>query len=125
MKRDMELVRQLLLYIEGQSKNSVQPLKNVRVDGYTSEQISHHTWLLMDAGFIEGLNVSHTTKIGFWPKCLTWVGEEFLATVRREEIWRETLDVAKRGGSESLSAIFDIAKALVQKRLEKLLELDK
>ena len=49
MKRDMDLIRKILLLME------VEPQRKVPgIEGYTSEQIGHHVYLMMQAGLIEG-----------------------------------------------------------------------
>lgn len=77
----------------------------------------------MDGGFIEGIDLSTMDGSEFKPRCLTWQGHEFLAAVRDNDIWNRTLEVAKQGGSGTLSAFFDIAKALAKKKIEKLLDI--
>ncbi|MCR4416086.1 MAG: DUF2513 domain-containing protein [Thermoguttaceae bacterium] len=53
MKRDMELVRQILLAVEGHP-SAVEPCE-LRIPGFSEEQIAYHTQLLHEAGFLEGI----------------------------------------------------------------------
>lgn len=46
MKRDMDLVRLLILEVEGEEE--------VNLSGYTDEQKLYHKYLLIDAGLAEG-----------------------------------------------------------------------
>lgn len=123
MKRDMDLVRKLLLFVEEHGNDRHDWINDVPIEGYTEEQITHHIWLLGDGGYMEFIDNSCDDGTCFLPRCLTWRGAEFLDAVRRQDIWQQTLDLAKRGGTESISAVFEIAKALVQKKLEKMLQL--
>jgi len=51
MKRDMELVRKILLETEARSwSQSDDP---VEVKGYSAEQIAYHIKIMFDAGLIE------------------------------------------------------------------------
>ena len=60
MKRDMDLIRELMLKLEALSVpltglkviDGHEPV--VQVDGYTAEQIDYHLLLLEQAGFIHG-----------------------------------------------------------------------
>jgi len=45
-----------------------------------------------------------------------------LATVRAQDVWEKTIELAKKGGIESLGAIHQIGKQVAQKKLEKLLD---
>ena len=122
MRRDMDLIRQLLFLIEDQGHDMNSWIEDVIVEGFSEEQVTHHTWLLMDGGFATGIDLSTSDGNSFKPRCLTWQGQEFLAAIRDKEIWDKTLDIAKQGGSGTISAIIDIAKSLAKKKLEKLLD---
>ncbi len=66
---------------------------------------------MLDGCLIEAIDLSAMEGPSFKPRCLTWQGHEFLDAVRDKDIWTKTLDVAKQGGTNSLSALFDIAAA--------------
>jgi hypothetical protein len=122
MRRDMSLVRQLLLLTEEQGKDMNAWIEDTMVEGFTNEQISYHVWLLNDAGLIEAQDLSDDEGVDFRPKYLTWQGHEFLAAVRERDIWQRTLEIAKQGGTASFSALWDIAKGVAKKKLEKLID---
>lgn len=119
MKRDMNLVRLLLLRIEDQGDDMNGWIDDLAIESFTPEQISHHVWLLKDGGFITAIDLSSSDGPDVRPRCLTWKGHEFLSDIKDQDIWQTTLTVAKRGGTESLSALWDIAKALGKKQIEK------
>ena len=123
MRRNMSLIRQLLLLIEDQGDDMNGWIGDLIVEGFSDEQITHHVWLLMDGGYIEGIDLSTSDGSDYKPRYLTWQGHEFLAAVRDNDIWNKTLEVAKQGGAATLSAIFDIAKALAKKKIEKMLDI--
>jgi DNA-binding transcriptional ArsR family regulator len=52
MKRDMELVRKLLLFLEEKPDHVV--LEKVELEGYDPVTIGHHLVVLYEAGYIEG-----------------------------------------------------------------------
>ena len=93
MKRDMELIRLLLLEIEGEEKPDLS--------GYTKEQQIYHTALLIDAELIEGSiakgskgypMVAHAIR-------LNWKGHEFLDAARNTSVWDKVVDKMKSTGA--------------------------
>jgi hypothetical protein len=109
MKRDMDLVRKIMLAIEA----SERPLDStlVRISGYPSDSITEHMRLLNEAGLIEGISaysVEHRLK---WIELrLTWSGHDFLDAARNETLWNETLtEVHKQTGTVP----FEVLKGLL------------
>ena len=49
---------------------------------------------------------------------LSWDGHEFIASVRDAEVWSETKKAAKKGGTEALNFIWEIAKGVVRKQIK-------
>jgi hypothetical protein len=81
MKRDMELVRAILLAMEAPSHDfAPHPFT---VAGYDQDVIGHHLWL-MEQG--ELITASDMTGMGE-ASCITWKGHDFLDTVRSEKVW--------------------------------------
>ena len=54
MKRDMDLVRKILLKIE--ENDSSDGLVNLEIDGYTMDEIIYHCQMLKDANMISNLD---------------------------------------------------------------------
>lgn len=122
MKRDIELVRDLLRLTEDRGHDVNNWIKDIVLEKqYTEEQISHHVWLLGDGGFIELIDGSTCDGQWYRPRCLTWKGHEFLSDIRDKDVWERTIDLAKRGKAESLDAIWQIAKRVVQKKIDSVL----
>lgn len=105
MKRDMDLIRKILLTVEEYDENSTEiPL--LQIDGEDGMAVYYHAKLLIDAGFIEGTIVSGP---GVYVTAMTWSGHDFLDTVRSETVWDKTKGLVKeKTGSVSL----DVLKAL-------------
>ena len=51
MKRDLELIRKMVLAIEDAPSGYAPELK---FEGYTDEQVGYHAYLLLDAGLAKG-----------------------------------------------------------------------
>lgn len=109
MKRDMDLVRKIMLAVEA----SERPLDSslIRIGGYTGEMITEHMRLLNEAGLIEGISaysVEHKLK---WIELrLTWNGHDFLDAARNESIWTETVTEVRR---KSGAVPFEVLKGLL------------
>jgi hypothetical protein len=128
MKREMGLIRELLLKLEPMG-SSHQVLtftaddEELAVKGYKEEEIEYHLALIWEEGLVEsGSNSSGRMASGeFMFRRLTWKGHEFVDAVRDEEVWRQT----KAGASKIGSMTFDVVKNLAiayakQKAKEKL-----
>ena len=112
MKRDMNLVRQILLDVE--EHGGTHPKATVKLDipDYSPDVVSHHVKLLKDAGYLTALDHSSNDGSSWIPKALTWSGHEFLDAARNAGIWNKALDMAKQTvGTVS----FDLLKALLLK----------
>jgi hypothetical protein len=90
MKRDMDLIRELLLKIESleirQGETLFFNVHGLQVQGYGPDQVVYNIELLFDAGFLKGQGGADTFGIAG----LTWSGHELLDDIRDPEIWRKT-----------------------------------
>jgi len=95
MKRDFELVRKLLLHIEGEQ---------VELSSYTEEQILYHKALLLDAGLAEGPKPHYSSRqFSEIPdqviiRRLTWEGHDLIDAIRDEGHWQKVKDWVKEAG---------------------------
>lgn len=119
MKRDMDLLRQLLLHIEEQDDGTDREI-DVQVNGIQPEVVAEHLRMLMEAKLIEGVTVPDGSETfdHVEPTRLTWSGHDFIETVRDPEIWKKTKEgaIAARGFTFELLA--DLAKGFVKKQVE-------
>ncbi len=98
MKRDMELIRAMLLQIEAHENPTVRI--RIEVEGYSAQEIVYHVKLLAEAGLIEAYDASSTRELYWIPKHLTWSGHEFLDAVRHEVVWSRTKEIVEdKGGA--------------------------
>lgn len=115
MKRDMNLVRHLLAYMEEQPAGTIiqQVTVPVGTDGPT---IGEHINLMAERGLIEGDVIDVNAPL-FVIQRLTWEGHDFLQAVQNDTVWKKVLSKAKDlGGSMTL----EIAKELGKKYLMEL-----
>jgi len=88
MKRDLDLIRQILFSIESSQTDPLEWV-NICVDGRSEKEISYHIWLLVDAGLIEGIDCSTMDGFEWKAKRLTWDGHEFLQSIKNDNIWNK------------------------------------
>ena len=104
MKRDMDLIRLILLNVEGEEE--------IDLSLYTQEKIGYHSWLLSDAGLVEGQDITglgdgHPEAIITW---LNWEGHDFLDAARDDTTWNK----AQTTIQEKVGTVtFDMLKALL------------
>ena len=112
MKRDIELIRTLLLSIEGQDQGKDDDI-GIDAPGYEPAIVNGHLRLLKEAALIDAHEVpdDETDIFHYVPTRLTWRGHEFLDTIRDPEIWRKTKGGASKIGTASVEFIWEIAKA--------------
>lgn len=113
MKRDMDIVRKILLAIEAE-KNGYAP-NEFNIDGYDNEMIGYHILIMVEAGLIEGIinrEVGHPTPTA-WATRLKWAGHEFLDAARESSRWEKAKSVAIKTGGVTLDVLTEILKKLI------------
>lgn len=119
MKRDMDLIRSLLLHMEtdplfdGHSWTTPATPGDIGISDHSIEEIYYHLDLLIDEGYVKGKTGAMEPVI-----CkLTWQGHEFLDNIRDQNIWAKTKH--RLGGlpSVALSVVAQIAEAEIKKHL--------
>ena len=108
MKRDMDLVRKILLELED------TPYElggfDLELEGYSPDQISYHVMLLNEAGLIEANDLSTFGGKKWTPKRLTWAGHEFIEASRDESRWEKAKNIMKEKGS---GMAFDVLRSVL------------
>lgn len=113
MKRDMDLIRQIMLAVETSNGPTIRKLPPF--DDRSEEVIAEHARLAFDAGLLEGTKFQPLSgppqfaNIG-----LTWRGHEFLEQTRDPEIWEKTKVAAGKVGSSSLPLLMELAAGYVK-----------
>jgi len=118
MKRDMDLVRDLLMYIENDPTFDGQSWQNLELpdemyDKHRTEEIAYHVGLLIEAGFIRGQLGATAPTISK----LTWNGHEFLDNIKDRDIWHKAKQRIKGLPGVALTVVAEIAKEEIRKKL--------
>ena len=116
MRRDMNLIRELLLKFEDLDTRPqllAFPYGEPQVEGYTDDQVYMHIRMLVEAGLVSvGDGGGFAMDGRFLFQGLHWNGHEFIPSIRDQEVWAKTKAALKAGGSETISAVWEIAKAV-------------
>src|SRR5262245_18205985 len=107
MKRNMELVREILLRIERDGRPELSQVPSI--DGHDEGTVTSHVALLMDAGLISAIDASTMDSEDYIQLGLTWSGHECRDNVRDPAIWRKTKAGAANVGSLSLGVMAELA----------------
>ena len=123
MKRDMDLVRNILLAFE-QIEGAQVSVSELKLKGlqWGNQNVGPHIVLVHDAGLI--------TKAGDRGPALektyrhTWSGYEFLEAIRDPEVWAKTQEGAEKVGSSSIDVMDAIARGYIQAKLKEQIGID-
>ena len=117
MKRDMDLVRGILLALE-EHEFGFAP-RELKVEGYTEEQISYHAYIMMEGGLVEGCDVTaiSSDSPGADLSRLTWSGHEFLDVAREDGQWKEAKGLLDKVGGAAFVVWQTVLTKLVLKSL--------
>ena len=108
MRRDMDLVREILQQIEAWP--NAQGWIEIDLPDRSPEEVSHHVEIMAKFGLIEALDVSTLSGPDWKATKLTWNGHEFLEAARSDTIWQK----AKSRLTERVGGVpFDVMLALL------------
>lgn len=114
MKRDMDLIRLILLRIEEQYRSTA--IYDLSVDGYDKETVAYHCKILHEAGLIADYKARYGDNqlLSFGISGLTWAGHDYLDKIRDDSIWRKTKEtITKKGLPLVLETVKTVASAFV------------
>ena len=109
MKRDMDLVRKILLEIEERYVSTA--LYNLQIEGYDVQTIANHCKIMHEAGLISACSIKYASNgiYAFGVGGLTWNGYDYLDKIRNDSVWRKTKDIITEKG---LPLVFDTIKTI-------------
>ena len=114
MKRDFNLVRSLLLYVEKQPPGKT--IQGLTQENYETEVISEHMALLIEEDFLKGEVSPSYSGMHYVVSGLTWKGHDFLDNARNDTVWKKVMaDAENRGMSLSMSVLNGLLTKAAQK----------
>lgn len=119
MKRDMDLVRRIL--IEAERLPDDDPMAAIRGIGGVSDTVfARHVALMQQAGLVQApmeRGGGRMRELGT-VRGLTWDGYDFLDAVRSDSIWAKTQSaIASAAGSVPFDLLKAVAMSLLQSKL--------
>lgn len=118
MKRDLELVRKLVLAIEDRASGPL--IEQPELEGYTAEQVGYHSYLLVDAGFAKGVDMTELGDVlPQWEVLhLTSSGHDVADAARSESTWSKATAVVKeKAGGVTLEVMKQVLVSVVKNTL--------
>ena len=115
MKRDMELIRKILFYVEENYTAGQVWIKQINIDGYDSNTITEHIILAYESGFFQDINnISTLCCKEYWVGNLSNEGYDFLDKIRNDTIWNKTKnEITKKGLPMVAETIKTVATAFI------------
>ena len=110
MKRDWDLIRELLLEFEkrcdgDQSANS----RLLEIESRSDTEIAYHISLLAEAGLIDAADRSTNTDSQWLVNRLTWDGHEFLDAARDRGRWQRAKEtITSKGGGLGFDLLMEV-----------------
>jgi len=117
MKRDMELIRLLLLHLESGELPEHK--------GYSDEEINYNAALAIEAGLIKGEIMVNPTGgrrvLVVAMDRLTWAGHDFLDAARNDTVWHTAKDkVLNSGVAWTFDLLKETLKTLAKQQLARI-----
>jgi hypothetical protein len=116
MKRDWDMIRDILMAVEELQPNALLTLDSFPADKHS--EVSYHLEILEEGGLLRGK--IHKTPGGsphtFHLIRLTWAGHDFLESIRSDSMWKEIKDFldSKKIGP-NVESILTTAEVLAKK----------
>lgn len=120
MKRNLDLIRQMLIDIE--SAQGFIPLEAFEYQGFTRNEIGYHLDLLNSHGFIDAELTKDwgSNYVRGMVKALTWEGADFLDNIRNSDVWEKTKDTIRTiVGTCAIQVIPKVAERIILDALTK------
>jgi hypothetical protein len=119
MKRDLDLIKELMLAFEKMPPGEVAQTLQMEVE-YDAVEVLEHVALLVQAGLLEGECHPDPSMEGggfFAIHRVTWSGHDFLDAVRNDSVWNATKERLKKVGSWTFDLVVELCKDEVKRRI--------
>lgn len=119
MKRDWDLVRAILLTVEGLPPD--ESLDDLSIAGFDGRVVDHHVALMIEADLLHGTSYGSLDAVvsGHTITGLTWAGHDFLDKARDDVLWRKAMKQTREAGTGlSFSVLGDLLTTLAKGALD-------
>lgn len=118
MKLEVDLIRDLLLFVEVNAARPVSHLESIALEGWSEDQIAYHIILAEEDGLIKALvdevpgnDDPENIYVTYTINRLTSRGHELLGVVRQPKHWRIIKAGAAKAGVATIGALFSLGQA--------------
>lgn len=118
MRRDADLVREILLAIEAADMD-----ENAVPDGLSgcgAMMLSCHLDLLTEAGLVRRIVEDNHIEPAWLAYRLTWAGHDYLDPIRDPIVWRRARSLGARAGGWTLATIAAITRGVLLAKVRSL-----
>ena len=118
MKRDLDLVREILLAVESYEPARVSEIQSISPSDFagTKAQNYYHINMMIDAGLIK-LAGRPTLAGDFAVRGMTMTGHDFLDAIKEQSVWNHTKERVGKIGAWTLDIVLAVAKDEIKRRL--------
>ena len=118
MKRNLDLIRKLVLAVEDLPTGAV--LGNIEIEGYSPEEIGYHSYLAVDAGLAKGIDIRtlSDTSPNWQILHLTSGGHDFADVARSESTWNKAKGIiSEKGGGATIDVMKQVLIGVIKHTL--------
>ena len=117
MKRDLDLIRQILLTVE-EDHDGKQAITSLYISGYSRTTVQYHIRLLAEGDYLDVNQIDTFAGTTYHIQGMTFKGHDYLDTIRDNTVWTQTKErLAQVGNTASLALVkataTEILKALL------------
>ncbi len=122
MKRDMELIRTILLKVELEYDPKDRAISNLQIPGYDKYTVDSHLKLLEQSGFFDKIvwvKSVRASDSAITISNLTNIGYDYLDKIRDDGTWQKTVKtITDKGLDMSIKTISAVATAFITSATE-------
>ena len=111
MKRDFDLILEILVYFE--QRDEVSVIQDLHIPEYDDRVVAYHVRRMYEAGLLDAETITSSTTenrlIDVLPFGLTWDGHEFLDSMRQHTVKTK---IKERLGGAIIDVPFSVIKGL-------------
>ena len=124
MKRDLDLIREIMLVLEDKmeyDKNfqSAHLIEVIQDKTLSAEKLAYHVGLLVENDFIKAKEYKYQSgePTDYLINTITSQGQDFIDTIRQDTTWNKIKEKTSNIGGFTLSLLVDIGKEYLKKQI--------
>jgi hypothetical protein len=117
MKRDLELIKKILLWLE-EDTDPFKPKNTIFVENVEKYKFYYHLKLLLQGGLVEARVINNDSGEYYYPTALTWEGHEFLDALKNDTAWAKLKkNVVSKGTDVPFSVLKEVLFSWIKAEL--------